>query len=120
MLPSAARLRLRRDFRSVLRGRTRIARRLVVVHYARRACAQGDDGPRAGLIVSRQVGVAVVRNRVKRRLRALLREHLAALPPGVDVVVRAQPALATASYAEIETDVASALHEVARRKTGTP
>ncbi len=117
MLPSAARLRCRRDFTFVLRRRDRVVRRLVIVHYARRA-AQMEKGPRAGLIVSRQVGGAVLRNRVKRRLRMLLREQLAVLPAGMDVVVRAQAGLAEAGYAETHAQVTSALREVARRETG--
>ena len=61
---------------------------------------EGTDAPqgRAGLIVSKAVGNAVTRNLVKRRLRSLL---LTRPTPGYDVVVRAQPAAADASYAEL-------------------
>jgi ribonuclease P protein component len=50
--------------------------------------------PRVGFVVSKAVGNAVVRNRVKRRLRHLLRERVAALPDGCLVVVRANPGAA--------------------------
>ena len=55
-------------------------------------------------MVGKAVGNAVVRNRVKRRLRHLVRERLAGLPGSVVLVVRALPASATASYAALGVD----------------
>ena len=60
-----------------------------------------DRPPRAGFVVSRAVGNAVTRNRVQRRLRHLVREHLPALPGGTVLVVRALPPAASASSAEL-------------------
>jgi len=57
--------------------------------------------PRAGFVVSRAVGPAVVRNRVRRRLRHLVRPWLAELPAGSSLVVRATPTAAGASGAEL-------------------
>ena len=51
----------------------------------------GTDGSRAGFIVSKAVGKAVTRNRVKRQLRHLAAAALPVAPSGVDVVVRALP-----------------------------
>jgi len=51
------------------------------------------------------VGNAVVRNAVRRRLRQLSRERLAQLPPGAEVVVRALPAAAAATYADLGADL---------------
>ncbi|NIU05075.1 MAG: ribonuclease P protein component, partial [Gammaproteobacteria bacterium] len=53
----------------------------------------------------RSVGNAVVRNAVRRRLRHLIRDRLARLPAGTDVVVRALPAAATASSALLGDDL---------------
>ncbi len=60
---------------------------------------------RVGLVVSRSVGPAVVRTRVKRRLRHLLRERLSGLPAGGVLVVRAQPSAGTASSAALGRDL---------------
>jgi ribonuclease P protein component len=46
---------------------------------------------------------------VKRRLRALMRERLAGLPDGTDVVVRAQPSAATREYPRLAADLDAAL-----------
>ena len=68
-----------------------------------------EQPARAGLVVGRGVGPAVVRHRVSRRLRHLLRPRLEALPPGTDLVVRAQPAAAEAGSAELGDDLDTAL-----------
>lgn len=56
---------------------------------------------RVGITVSGRVGKAVVRNRVRRRLREALGQRFARLPHGTDVVVAARPASAQASWAEL-------------------
>jgi len=79
----------------------------------------GETGPeapaRVGLVVNRQIGNAVTRNKVKRRLRALARERLGSLPGSAVLVVRALPAAATASYAELGADLDRALSKVLSR-----
>ncbi len=62
-----------------------------------------SEASRFGFIVSKQVGGAVVRNIVKRRLRALAASSLSSYPHGFDIVVRAQPASARASFPELST-----------------
>jgi ribonuclease P protein component len=56
---------------------------------------------RAGIAVGKRVGGAVQRNRVKRRVRELLRDRLAELTPGWDVVISARPPAAGATFAEL-------------------
>ncbi|MDA0290300.1 MAG: ribonuclease P protein component [Actinobacteria bacterium] len=65
---------------------------------ASRVSTESDSPARFGFIVSKQVGGAVTRNLVKRRLRALAAHTLAENPVGYDVVVRAQAGSSTASF----------------------
>jgi ribonuclease P protein component len=80
----------------------------------------GDDRVRVGFVVSRAVGGAVVRNRVKRRLRAHMATWVRDLEPGSLVVVRASPAAATASWEELGTDLRTALARVRANRAGRP
>ncbi len=68
--------------------------------------------PRAGVVVSRAVGNAVVRNRTKRRLRGVLASRLGDVPAGTDVVVRATPAAATATSAQFGAELGRLLPRV--------
>ena len=79
----------------------------------------GDDEPGVGFTVSKKVGNAVTRNRVKRQLRHLVREHLDETPLGTRLVVRALPA-AVASSTDLSHDLAgawqSSLRKLERRR----
>jgi ribonuclease P protein component len=89
------RLSRSRDFDTVYRqGRSVATRYLVLYSFPREEDA--DGGPRLGLAVSRQLGSAVERNRVKRRLRASFDELREALPAGHDHVLIARPGLTEA------------------------
>jgi ribonuclease P protein component len=59
-------------------------------------------GPRLGLTVPRAIGDAVVRNRIKRRLREVFRLHRAELGPQWDIVLNPRRAALTASFPELE------------------
>jgi ribonuclease P protein component len=86
------------DFTRCYRHGTRLRTSYFTVYAYRR----GECGTRLGLAVGKTVGIAVVRNRVKRRLRELFRRHKALIPGGYDLFVRAVPASAAASYAALE------------------
>ena len=60
-------------------------------------------GSRYGFVVSKRVGKAVVRNRVKRQLREIIRQLI--LKPGTDIVLSARPQAAQAEYAALNTAV---------------
>ena len=105
MLPAPSRLTLATDFKLVMRKGSRAGRNTVVVHMA----LTGDATRMAGFAVSKAVGGAVVRNRVKRRLRAIMADAIGGLPAGTRVVVRALPASATATFGELDADVRGAV-----------
>lgn len=115
MLPARHRLRERADFTTAVRGpgASRAGGRLIVVH-ANRTDARAELPPRVGFVVSKAVGNAVVRNRTKRRLRASVATRLDGIPAGYDLVVRANPAAAEASWDELDTAFGRQLEKVCR------
>ena len=67
--------------------------------------AKEEPQARVGLTVSRKVGKAVTRNRVRRRLREILRTHPTLLDPGWDYVVIASPSAAKATFARLTEEL---------------
>lgn len=90
-----ARSRLSRssDFKRVYRQGSSIASRSLVLYYFKRSSDTDDEGPRIGLSVSKRLGGAVVRNRIKRLLREAFRACDARLAREYDYVVIARPQL---------------------------
>ena len=113
MLAAANRLGDAASFREVTRRGRRAASRTLVVHLLAAdgreegaGTTVGSSGePLFGLVVSRSVGNSVARNRVKRRLRHLLRARVDGVPSDARVVVRALPAAAASSSALLERDL---------------
>jgi ribonuclease P protein component len=70
------------------------------------------DPCRVGFVVSRAVGPAVTRNRVKRRLRHLVRARVDRLQDGSLLVVRALPASAGATFSDLGAELDRCLARV--------
>jgi ribonuclease P protein component len=62
--------------------------------------------------VSKAVGGAVVRNKVKRRLRHLMRDRVVLFPPGSLVVVRALPGAGDADHGQLARDLDAAIERL--------
>ncbi len=75
-----------------------------------RSLPNGLSLSRYGFSVSRRVGNAVIRNRIRRRLREIMR--VAPLKPGWDIVLVARPAVADADYAALRRSVMELLSRV--------
>ena len=94
------RLSRSRDFDAVYRrGRSVSTRYLVLYSFPREDVDDPVEGPRLGLAVSRKVGGAVVRNRLKRQLREVFVEVSESLRPDHDYVLVARAGLAEAAEA---------------------
>jgi ribonuclease P protein component len=107
------------EFTLAVRTGTRAGRPTVVGHLLVRADGLGEAEPaRVGFVVSRAVGPAVTRNKVKRRLRELMRGYLHSLPGGSLLVVRANAAAAHASHPDLAADLDSVISRLLRRQVG--
>jgi ribonuclease P protein component len=74
-------------------------------HLVLAVLQHGENTPaRIGIVTSRRVGAAVLRNRVRRRLRELFRKNQHRLRKGVWIVTIARASSATASFADLERD----------------
>lgn len=65
-----------------------------------------------GIVVSKKVGNAVIRNRVKRRVRAFLRENAHQLPAKMKLVIIARPKAGEANWQEITSDLKHIWREI--------
>jgi ribonuclease P protein component len=111
--PALQTLRHRADF---LRAAS--ARRQGTAGFLVQARERGDDSPaiRLGFTASKKIGNAVLRNRAKRRLRALAAQVLPGLAhPGWDYVLVARPEATVARpFADLMADLAAALSTIHR------
>jgi ribonuclease P protein component len=105
-------LKLRRDFLAAARGKSCALPGVVVQMRAR-----GDkDAARVGFTVTKKLGNAVIRNRIKRRLRAAAAQILPDLArDGCDYVLIGRDATATRDFGALTGDLTSALKRFHRR-----
>jgi ribonuclease P protein component len=108
--PPERRVRRQADFDRVYGGKVYAADDVLVMN----ACANGLAHSRLGLSVSRKVGNAVMRNRWKRRIREAFRLERAALPQGIDFVVRPRRG-AEPDFAAIRRSLPQLARRVAKR-----
>ena len=110
--PKSSRLLRHADFEKVYkRGRRHFAQHMTVFYLG---AEKADHGLRVGFTVSKALGGAVQRNRMKRRLREAVR--LKGLPHVVaaDVVINPKRTLLDAEFADLQNDVARAFEAIAK------
>ncbi|NBX73979.1 MAG: ribonuclease P protein component [Alphaproteobacteria bacterium] len=102
-------LQKRADFVAITRGARRVGMPAFTIEW--RPQPPGTAHPiRLGLTATKKLGGAVVRNRAKRRLRALARQFLPIfLHPGHDVVLVARAACLTCSFTDLQAQLKQAL-----------
>jgi ribonuclease P protein component len=108
-----ATLKKRAEFLRVRSGRRWSTPAFVLEARSRPTDVQGPEGARFGFAVSKRIGSAVVRNRIRRRLRALAAAlGPAQVRPGYDYVLIARPGAECRAYADLKADLAHALSRV--------
>lgn len=107
VLPRAHRMVDPADFRTVIRTGSRAGNERVVVH-----CRTDEDSEQrlVGFVVPKsEIKRANGRNRVKRQLRHLMRERIAALPQGSRIVIRARATALGMTSDDLARDLDGAL-----------
>lgn len=102
------------DYRVITRTAQRSNGQLCLV-YVRRTGPEHHT--RYGFIISRAVGGAVVRNRIRRRLKAICAEHLRAAESGFDIVIRVHPAAAEASFTQLHEEVFAQVSKLSTQRS---
>ena len=101
-------LKQNRDFRAVYtRGKSAVSPRAVL--YCRKNRREKN---RVGFTVSRKLGNAVTRNRVRRRLREIMRLHAAEVRQGYDLILVARTRAVGSDYGKLEADVLRCLSQL--------
>jgi ribonuclease P protein component len=113
--PRTARLLRHADFERVYKQGKRHFAGHLTVFYLRR---ETPGGPRIGFTVSRALGGAVDRNRMKRRLREAVRMHYPGSDIAVDVVINPKKSLLKAEFSELLKQIERAFDVI--RKSQKP
>ena len=115
--PRSGRLLRHADFERVYKQGRRHFSTNMTVFYLRRV---EGEGLRVGFTVSRALGGAVVRNRMKRRLRESVRLTRPVVGPSVDVVINPKKSLETAPFSDLLTEVQRAFDVIAKKLGESP
>jgi ribonuclease P protein component len=101
------------DFERVYQqGRRHFSQSMTVFFLER----ENAGGPRVGLTVGKVLGGAVIRNRIKRRVREAVRRHLLPLTANVDVVINPKKSASAVETAKLEAEIERAFAAVQQGK----
>ena len=107
--PRAVRLVRRSEYDAVYRGGRRRSSQQFIV-FCR---ANGLTRSRFGISVKKELGGAVVRNRIKRRVREILRLNRLEIPPGWDFVIHPRSGVVRAEFAPLRAELVRLLQDCA-------
>lgn len=105
------RLRQQKDIQRLRsEGRAHSNRLVVILAAPQTEVEEASSGvSRVGVITGKRLGKAVTRNKVRRRLKAVMQQVYCRLPAGWDFLLLARKPIVDASYQEIETAVLTLL-----------
>lgn len=109
-------LKRRAEFLRIRGGRRWSGPAFLIEGKPREEASGCPDGPRFGFTVTRKLGGAVVRNRIRRRLKAALHSSAEAAAPHYDYVIVARARAADAPFDELKADMARALARIGSGK----
>jgi len=108
----AEKLRKNSDFLAVYRQGKKEHGKYLVIYFV----YHKDSGRKAGFVVSKRVSKkAVVRNKIKRRLREIYRLNRFSLPENIFLITVAKPEIVKADYNEIRDDLLEAFKKISNR-----
>jgi ribonuclease P protein component len=111
--PRNARLLKHADFQAVYKnGRKHFSGNMTAFYRQ----TDRDAGPRVGFTVGKVLGGAVVRNRIRRRMRASVRQHLRELAAPLDMVLHPRKSVLTLKFAQLDAEIAQVFAAVQRGK----
>jgi len=100
--PRGSRLLRHGDFQAVYKKGKKHFSGNVTVFYREN---ENAPGPRVGFTVGRVLGGAVERNRIRRRMRAAVRQHLSRFTRPLDVVLHPRKSVLTLKFAQLEAEI---------------
>jgi ribonuclease P protein component len=103
--PRAVRIVCRSDYQKLYKTGRRISSERFVMFSRENVSGRS----RLGITVSRKVGSAVIRNRVKRLFREIFRKSYGQIPGRIDIVVNAKPGCAEVGYEELRVEFLAAV-----------
>jgi ribonuclease P protein component len=98
------------DFEAVYRRGARLKSPQFVVFY----CANGGPSSRFGISLKKALGGAVVRNRIRRRIREILRRNSLEIASGWDLVMHPRRSVASANFAALQAELVGLLKSIPR------
>lgn len=115
--PQNEKLKNQTDFLNVYKGK-RLSGRSVIVYYL---CGNATTCRKVGFAVSKKVSKsAVIRNKIKRRLREIYRLNRSVLPEGVHLIIRTLPYAADVDFYELKKEIIDFFSVIAPSGTCRP
>ena len=114
-MPVPHRLRKHADYQHAYAASRKRSSRQLTYFFAPRPAGRRSEtaGPRVGLTVPKAIGKAHDRNRIKRRMRAVIQTHIGLLPPAIDVILHPRRSVLTLEFARLDREIADVFRSIA-------